>query len=1078
MLVPRMRSVWPLLLCVLLSTLIAASLVATFASFSASALPQAVSAELLSSGHRSIVVNGAINGTQNRTDQAVVAASIRRAFGATPYSSAGALWSDSISLPARPGSKTVPLVQAASMSGVRTEVSLLKGSWPTASPVAGAPLPVVVPQVAVTALRLSLGQVLTLRDLVSGTKVSFVVAGVYQPRNQAATYWGLDQLPAAGVGVEPGFITYGPLLVSPAVFSSGRLAIGGASWLYQLGTTKITATQLSPLSTRLDHAIGYLTTDQNLGGLNITTGLPALLSGVATKLVVARSLLLVSELELLLLSGAALTLTARTLATQREEESATFSARGAGRRQLLGLALTEALLVTAVAAVAGAVLGSRLARLLARSGPLRTVGLHVTGIPAGAWITVAIVLALCTAVMIWPALRRVNPNQARARKGRQAAIATAVTAGADVGLIVLAVLAAWQLRRYSVLGQAANGLGVDPVLALAPAIALAAGTVLPLRLLPMLARAGDRFAARTRRLGGALTSWELARRATRQSAPMLLVVLAVGTSTLALAQHDSWRQSGLDQSAFLAGADVRATTLRPATPAVAARITRASGVTAAMAVSPSLTPPVSGEVLAVDARQGAGTVLLRPGEAPAGVWRQLIPPAARHFITLPGRPARIGLTASLAPGSGPALGPVPVTLTIQDAAGVTYSISLGNLPTDGRSHLLVATVTTPGQASYPLRVLAITAGYTVPPQPRRGGAKAAAARAVALTISGLSTSPAISGPLGAAVPATSAIGSWRAGVTVPFTTPGAPGTEPQLIPSSPDEVRFDPGFGLDEQAPTVAGQPLAPVQGVISLTAPVPARIIAGVATSAFLRANHLKVGSLIQVTAGDLKTPVSVRIAAVVTAFPTITTSGGGLLVDLAAAQDVVAAQGQPPLPVTQWWLATRTGAVPPGLPAGTTVTVRERLARTLLSDPMAVIPQQAVQATALAAALLAILGFSVSVAGSVRERRSQAALLAALGVAGRAQARLLSLEALTLTLPAAATGLLLGTVLAYLLVPAVTLTATAAAPVIPVLIKVPLLAAVAIALAVTAIPVLAAAATSIYRPDPAATLRASEAA
>ena len=74
MLVPRMRSVWPLLVCVLLSTLIAASLVATFASFSASALPQAGSAELLSSGHRSIVVNGAINGTQNRTDQAVVAA--------------------------------------------------------------------------------------------------------------------------------------------------------------------------------------------------------------------------------------------------------------------------------------------------------------------------------------------------------------------------------------------------------------------------------------------------------------------------------------------------------------------------------------------------------------------------------------------------------------------------------------------------------------------------------------------------------------------------------------------------------------------------------------------------------------------------------------------------------------------------------------------------------------------------------------------------------------------------------------------------------------------------------------------
>jgi ABC-type antimicrobial peptide transport system permease subunit len=147
--------------------------------------------------------------------------------------------------------------------------------------------------------------------------------------------------------------------------------------------------------------------------------------------------------------------------------------------------------------------------------------------------------------------------------------------------------------------------------------------------------------------------------------------------------------------------------------------------------------------------------------------------------------------------------------------------------------------------------------------------------------------------------------------------------------------------------------------------------------------------------------------------------------------------------------------------------------MAAQLLADPMSAIPQQAVVATAIAAALLAALGFSVSVAGSVRERRSQSALLAALGVDGRAQARLLCLEAVSLSLPAAATGLLLGTVLAHLLVPAVTLTASAAAPVVPVLVKVPVTTAALIALIVTAIPVLAAAASAVYRPDPAAQLR-----
>ncbi|HUD35972.1 MAG TPA: FtsX-like permease family protein [Streptosporangiaceae bacterium] len=1077
---PRMWSVWPLLLSVLLSTLIAASLVAAFAGFSAAALPQAVSAELAGSAHRFVAVSGAINAQQERSDAVAVRASVARAFGTVPYASADATWSDPIGLPAR-GSKTVPLVQAAAMTGIRAQVKLTEGSWPASPATPGdRPIEAAVPATAAATLHLSVGQELTLRDRVTGTKVSFRVTGVYRPVNQAAAYWSLDLIPPSGVSVQPGFITYGPFLVSGSAFSAsgagGRLAVGGASWLYQLGTTRVAASQLTPLSARINAAGHYLTATQSLGGLAVTTGLPALLATVATKLVVARSLLLVGELELLLLSGAALTLTARTLASQREEEAATFSARGAGRRQLLRLALAESLLVTVVAAAAGAVLGSRLAAVLATTGPLRRAGLVISGIPADDWLTVAAVLVLCTAVMIWPALRPASPSQARARRGRRAAIATAATAGADVGLLVLAVLAGWQLREYSVLGRTSAGLGVDPVLALAPAVALAAGTVLPLRLLPLLARAGDRLAARTRRLGGALTSWELARRATRQSAPMLLVVLAVGTSTLALAQHDSWRQSALDQSAFLAGADVRASTLQPATPRVAGEIAHAPGVTAAMAVATALNPPSGGEVLAVDARQGPAAVLATAGGVSPAAWRQIAPPGPRQLITLPGHPVRIQLTASMAEGQGPAIGPVLVVLTVQDAAGVTYTIAAGDLRADGRPHSLVATLASSRQAIYPLRLLAITASYAIPPQPAQAQVAAQTHRIATFTVSGLATAQALGGPFTARLDAAALLGSWLPSATPPQFADSVAGQAPEVVTPMPaGTVRFHPGFGV-ELGGFIVVSSVTPVEGQVSFRAPVTS-VIPGIATTAFLRANHLNVGSVIGVTAGEDLAPVNVRIVAAVASFPTVTSPGGALIVDQAAAQDVVAAQGLPPVPVTQWWLATRSGAPPPGLPRGTTVTTKAGLAAALLGDPMAVIPQQAIQATALAAALLAVLGFSVSIAGSVRERRSQSALLAALGVTARTQARLLSFEALALTLPAAATGLLLGTVLAHLLVPAVTLTATAAAPAVPVLVRVPLAPAIAIALVVTALPVLAATASAIRRPDPAAQLRASEA-
>ena len=59
-------------------------------------------------------------------------------------------------------------------------------------------------------------------------------------------------------------------------------------------------------------------------------------------------------------------------------------------------------------------------------------------------------------------------------------------AGLDIALIVLAVLACWQLRQFSAVGASGTG-GIDPVLVLAPALALAAGSVVVLRLLPLAA---------------------------------------------------------------------------------------------------------------------------------------------------------------------------------------------------------------------------------------------------------------------------------------------------------------------------------------------------------------------------------------------------------------------------------------------------------------------------------------------------------------------------------------------------------------------------------------------------------------
>jgi ABC-type antimicrobial peptide transport system permease subunit len=128
-----------------------------------------------------------------------------------------------------------------------------------------------------------------------------------------------------------------------------------------------------------------------------------------------------------------------------------------------------------------------------------------------------------------------------------------------------------------------------------------------------------------------------------------------------------------------------------------------------------------------------------------------------------------------------------------------------------------------------------------------------------------------------------------------------------------------------------------------------------------------------------------------------------------------------------------------------------------------------------AVAVAILATLGFAVSVASSLTDRRASNALLAALGVSRRTRARQLCLEQVLLAAPAAAVGLLAGAAIAQLLVPAVTLTAAATRPTPPALVYLPMGRALALAAVVALIPVLAAAVTVLSRPDPAAELRAT---
>lgn len=895
---------------------------------------------------------------------------------------------------------------------------------------------------------------LRLRDRTTNVLVSFDITGVFAPRQGAGpadSYWKLSYFPANGRSASFGSTTYGPLVVSQAALGPALTMLTG-SWVAQPDMTAFGDGDLNSMSASVAALAESLPISSVLNGAQLVTSLPSVLAETASSLAVARLMLVISALELLVLAIAALLAVARLVATQREGETALLVARGATRSQLTWLTATEVIPLSALVSVAGALAGQP--------------GIWPNAL--GAAIAVTVIAAFS---LLAPGLTP-TPGAARTRRGRQATMAAVARAGLDIALVVLAVLAGEQLRRYSAASDGGTA-GIDPVLALAPALALAAGSVATLRLLPLAARTADWLAVRGRGLTASLASWQFSRMPVRQGGAALLLTMAVATGTLALAQHASWLKSASDQAAFATGGDVQVDLPAALEPGGAGAVTAARGVTHAMAVVQNQASP--GEVIAIDTAQAPQVVRLRGDESPlppGSLFRAIRPAGGLPGAVLPtpqpgARAGTIQLTATLGlaasvptgrtTGLAAQLGPVTVTLTILDQTGAAYQIAAGTLLADGRPHLLVAPLGG-DQARYPLRVAAITATFPLPP--RDGPARA-------LTLSGLS------------------LAGWtqQASSPVPINLPpgsvAQPGDGPTHITSQAATFTFAPGHAPAPGAGVAGSQSSAQVTGqLMLLPRATQVAAIPAVATRAFMDTNSMAIGSVVPELLGGAQVPL--RIVAEVTSFPTVTVPGGALITDLGSLQEYLARQSLPPLPVTQWWLATVGGGVPASLaarvPAGTDITSAPALATAAASDTLSAAPQQALLALAAAAALLASTGFWVSIAADVRRRRGETALLSALGVTRRGAALQLCLEKLLLSLPSAALGVLLGTLVARLLVPAVTLTPAAQLPTPPAVTVDDLPLAIAFALAVAVLPAVAAALAATRRPDPGAELRAVE--
>jgi hypothetical protein len=979
----------------------------------------------------------------------------------------------------------------------RSRVTMTEGTRPGPAR-AGEPVPVALPENAARALGVHPGDLITLADrLRGGAPLRVRLTGIYRRADPGALYWRLD--PLGGRGVETSaFTTYGPMLADPQVFGSGRVAAAAMYWQARADFSTMTTARIGRLSASVQSGVARIGRTSEGGAATATTGLPEVLAGLRGTLLVSRSTLLIGTLQLVLLAAYALLLVAGLLAQERSGETVLLRARGASRARVVGLAAAEALLLAVPAALAAPLLAGPLMRLMAGHGALARAGVRLDG-PSGAawWVALGTALA-CALAVAGPALRR--PAASTTAATRRGPVPGAVQAGADLGLLVVAGLAYWQLSRRASGSGGGSGalsadtggaLGIDPVLVAAPALCLLAGTVLALRLLPVAARLGERLAARARGLPTALAGWQLSRRPGRGAGPALLLVLAVAMGVFAIGEGTSWARSQRDQADFAVGTDIRVdgSTTSPfgqggmydPMPGVAA-------VTPVARTEVSLAQDREATVLAMDTGDAAAVLRLRDdlADRPSA---QLLQPLRRARgaavgYVLPDGARQLQLTARLTARLDAAGSPKvtdALTATFEDSHGVPYSFPLGDLPADGAPHVLTADFTVAlgladGAApAEPLRLTGVTAEYLVPRRTEHHR----------LVVSALRTVAADGGTRAVPVPGGSV---WDAtvdvdnsyfqesddqGYSVPRT--GKPASGPDTPLSLGYDTGREPVQTLNAQGADTATLTLR------AHTSSDP--VLPAVASDAFLAATGGRVGSSVKVALGDAE--LTVRITGSVRALPTTVAAddpqsdGGALLLDLAAVNRALRQLDQDALQPAEWWLATDPGAGPrvaAALRARSdigSVLVRGEQRDELSADPLGAGPQSALPAAVVAGAVLAAVGFAVSAAGAVRERTGEFAVLRALGTSRRRLAKVIAAEQGLLVLVAIAVGLALGGLLTRLVVPLIVLTAGATRPDPAVLVELPSRPVLALLAAVAAVPLLVVAVTALRPGDPAQTLR-----
>ncbi|MEW2402383.1 ABC transporter permease [Streptomyces sp. NPDC046862] len=1002
-----------------LAVLLAATVLAALAALTEKAVEGGVQRRLASDPEAVIEVSGQYGSRDNESGDdgsldGLVRAAVDRTFGGVPHHTWSALRS--------PDSRSAQLavteaggrqrddagVSLVALQEQSRHARLVAGHWPRTTGDAG------TAETALTdvyAARLGVRPGDELRVQANdGTQIRIRVTGLYRTDGRSPAVWA-NLSSALGNSESIALVPRAALTATPSLARDAD-----ALWLAVPDADRLGLADIRPLERRADAfggsdaSLSVFRGTRPADGLSVESQLDDALDALTTPIAVARAGLYVPATLLAALAAAALVLTARQIAEHRRPELALLAARGAGTPRLASATVAQWAAVAVPAGLSAPFLAGPLLRVLDRAG-LIPGDVPATGTLAVGWAAALLAVVVHGVSLLLPTVRTVRDRQAvrrlRLRLGR---FAGAQRLGADLALAAVAVLGWLQLRQYR--SPVTDG-GVDPVLVLAPVAMTCAAALLALRALPLLARFTDPLARRGTGLVLPLGAWQIGRRAARHAGPALLVTLALAVAALSSTALAILDRGDHDQAVFQVGSDLR---IEPSDRlATGERRTAYTALPGARSVTPVVdTNGYIGQswitVTGIDTARGPAPAL-RPDLADRPV-PDLVAPLGRNVpdygLPLDGAPRELPLRVRLS-ADGPGI-PAPVRLSVYfvDADGLTHTSGVALDDTGGKARTVRLKVPARGDG---LRVVQL--GVSM-----KGESVRRTYRLTVDRVPGL-TRPATWHDLRADTPDLRVAGcpdakpgrrTGRAPGPVLCADRPGPGTLLDAVLRGPDVSVKYPTWNLRLGTDRAKGRPAAPA-----------------LADRSLLNSGVVRVGDTVTFrrAGGGM---ARIKVVGEIDAVPGGERDHPRMLVDSGAMAAQLAFDGVLPGVETAWWVAADHGDATAALRAvradprlGTAVDVPH--ARALLAaDPLRQGARGALTLCLLLAPAFAVVGFTLHTALSARARAGEFALLRALGVRRGQLAAYLWTEQLVLAGVAAVLGTLLGTALAALIMPVVT--------------------------------------------------------